>query len=111
MSASIMEPTEVVRYVLMPPQKVRTFATEISFSAESYIKEVRSAWKTRVYSKADQVEIINDSTSHRGRLQMRLPAPTNDPSELLQTILKFYCEQKTLPELNAHFYAIRQNSK
>ncbi|BFZ11017.1 hypothetical protein BsWGS_14056 [Bradybaena similaris] len=110
-NAPIMGPTEVVRYVLMPPQTIRTFAAEANFLAESYIKEIRSAWKTGDYSEADRLEMINDSMSSRVQMQMRLRAPTNDPDELLQSILKFYGVHKTLSELEAEFYAVHQNSR
>lgn len=98
LSASIMEHNEVVRYVLMSPEKIRTIAAESTVLADSYIKEIRSAWKTGDYSKAGRLEIINDSMSPCVRMQMRLRAQTNDHDELLQDILKFCGEQKTLPQ-------------
>lgn len=44
-------------------------------------------------------------------MQLRLRAPANDPEELLQATLKFYGEQKTMPDLQAEFYAIQQNDR
>lgn len=57
--------------------------------------------------------MISDSISSCVCMQLRLCAPTNDPEELLckKSILKCYGEQKTLLDLQAEFYAIRQNSE
>lgn len=70
------EPTEVVKYVLMPTQKPRTTAAEAIFLSENYTKEVHSALKSGVYGKVDRQEMINNSISLSVQVLLKLRAPT-----------------------------------
>lgn len=49
--------------------------------------------KLGIFTDAKSLTMINYSVSLRIRIQLRLRAPTNDPDELLQAILKIYGEQ------------------
>lgn len=64
-STLLSSPTrnELVRYVLMPLQKIRTFAADANFSVESFTKEIRTAWKADIFSKAYRLRLINHSIS------------------------------------------------
>lgn len=60
-TATRSEPTELIKYVLMPPQKVRTLAAETNFSAESFAKEIHAAWKEGIFNDTEKLEMVDDS--------------------------------------------------
>lgn len=64
------EPTEVVTYVLMPPQKIKTFRADSDFSAESYAEEIRSAWRVGISDEAYRLELT--TAPPRICIQLRL---------------------------------------
>lgn len=105
-SASVVKPTEVIKYVLMPPQKIRTFAAEANFPGESFIKEIRATWKVDIFNDAEKMEMVNDSVLSQIRMHLRLCTPTIDHEELLQAISRIFGEQKVFPDLEAEFYAV-----
>lgn len=53
MSAPITkELANVVKYVLMPLQKIKICIAEANFSAESFIKDICTAWKVGIFNDA-----------------------------------------------------------
>lgn len=49
------EPTEIILYVMMPPQKPRTFPAEANFLVESFTMDVRIAWKAVFFNDAEKL--------------------------------------------------------
>lgn len=84
----------------MSPDKT-IFPAEANVSAENFIKDVLTNWAPDIFKDAERLEMNTDSVTSRIRMQLRLRAPTDDPDELLQDVLKIYGEQNSLPDLQA----------